>query len=165
MRIERANPYSQRLTGRPKKAGAEPELSGAGKSLPDGKIMEKRISEQEKLKNAIEQMKYEQQKIKQAEESMRAAQEEAKVLTTCLEISRRIINGDKVPQKDHKYLMEHNMELYAKSIMMRRHKEDPREYDQLSEDEESNTPQSAMDAQISSGSESSAPVPKPDVSI
>ncbi len=163
MRIERINPYGHRLAGLSKKVKSE--LSEAEKSLPDERAMVKRIGEQEKLKKAIEQMKYEQQKMKQAGESMRAEQEEMKILLTCFEISRRIIGGDEVPPKDHKYLMEHNMELYTKSIMMRRHKDDPHEYDQLSEDEKTDKPQSVTDTETSSCSESFASGHELDVSV
>ena len=58
----------------------------------------------------------------------------------CLLISMRIMNGDKVPPADHQYLAEKDPELYGKAILMRRIKEDPEEYDRLSEDEEEETP-------------------------
>ena len=165
MGIERVNPYNQGLIGLSKKVKAEPDLLETKKMPPDEKNMKKRIIEQEKLKKAAEQMKHERAKMKQAEASMKAEQEEMKILRTCMEISRRIISGDEVPQKDHKYLMKHNMELYARAIMLRKHKENPHKYDQLSEDEETNTPQNAMDIESSSLSENPAPVSKLDVSI
>ncbi|HML38588.1 MAG TPA: hypothetical protein PKA19_14405 [Bacillota bacterium] len=169
MGIARINPYSQRLIGLSKEA--KPELLKA-KNLPsDEKVMEKWKSEQEKLKKAAEQMKAMRAQMKQAEESAKAEQDELKALITCMEISRRIISGDKVPPKDHQYLMEHDMGLYARSIMLRRFKEDPYEYDQLSEDEKSKSPQSVAGGEISSGaeisdsSEGSVPTPSLDVSI
>lgn len=165
MSIERVNPYSQRLIWLPKKAKAEPEFLEEKKSPPGKKAMEKRIIEQEKLKKLVEQLKYEQAKMKQAGENMKAEQEAMKILITCLEIARRIMSGDEVPHKDHKYLIEHDIGLYARAVSLRRHKEDPHKYDQLSEDEQSTPPQSAMDTETSSGSESSVPVPELDVSV
>lgn len=133
MRIESINPYNQKLIGLSKKAKAESELLGVKKSPLN----------------------------ENAGESMRSEQDAMKIRRTCLEISRRIISGDEVPQKDHKYLMKHDMELYARSISLRRHKEDPHKYKQLSEDEKPNTPQSAMNTQAPGGSENPVPVPLP----
>lgn len=165
MGIERINHYSLRLIGLPKKVKAEPKPLEAKKSPAAEKAMAERRNEQEKLRKAAEQIKYEQMKMKQTAEKQKAEQDAMKVLITCLEISRRIISGDKVPPKDHQYLMEHDMALYAKSIMMRIPKKDPHEYDQLSEDEESNSPQIVMDTGTMSGSESSDAAPRLDVSI
>ncbi len=124
-----------------------------------------RTSPQEKLHKAADQMKHEQARIKQAGENAKAQQDGAKILAICREIARRIVNGDQVPRKDHKYLMEHDMELYARSISLRRHKEKPRKYDQLSEDEKSPLSQSLPDAQNSAGSESPLLLAKLDDSI
>lgn len=61
-----------------------------------------------------------------------------KILITCLEISRRIISGDNVPYKDHKFLMDHDPTLYFKSISMRIPKENPYDYKRLSKDDKDN---------------------------
>lgn len=70
-----------------------------------------------------------------------------KTYVTCLEIARRITAGDKVPTKDHKFLLEHDPALYGKALTLRIAKENPEEHKQLSEDE---------DQQTSSSSETSA---------
>ena len=69
---------------------------------------------------------------------MEEEKDQMKIMLICLEISRRIMAGDKVPLKDHKYLLKHDPGLYGKSISMRFPKSDPDEYKQLSEDEEEN---------------------------
>lgn len=56
-----------------------------------------------------------------------------KIHIMCLEISRRIISGDKVPQSDYDFLLENDPEMYARSITMRVLKENPKEYKSLSE--------------------------------
>ena len=59
-----------------------------------------------------------------------------KVMLTCLEISRRIVAGDTVPAADHQYLLDHDPALYARSISMRLPKDNPYEYEQISEDDD-----------------------------
>jgi len=54
----------------------------------------------------------------------------------CLQIAMRIMAGDKVPVEDHRYLLEKDSELYSRAISLRVEKADPKEYDRLSEDEE-----------------------------
>ncbi len=160
MRIERINLYSQKLIGLMKKTGQE--LLETRKSPPDAKNIDRWLGDQEKIKKTAAKMKGELASMKQAQERQKAEEEGLKVLMTCLEISRRIISGDRVPPKDHEYLMKHDMELYVRSITMRRYKEDPYEYKQLSEDEKSDPLQTAMDAMASSGSANSISVPKLD---
>ena len=55
-----------------------------------------------------------------------------------MEIARRIANGDKVPGKDEKKLLEHNPKLYmaAKAAASLHHNKKPKKYKSLYEDEE-----------------------------
>lgn len=69
-------------------------------------------------------------------EQMKAEREKLKIMLTCLEISRRITAGDKVPPADHRYLLKHDSGLYARSISMRFPKNNPHEYKRISQDEE-----------------------------
>lgn len=59
-------------------------------------------------------------------------------LAKIMEIVRRIANGDKVPAKDEKKLMEYNSKLYmvAKAAASLRHNEKSKKYKSLYEDEE-----------------------------
>ena len=57
-------------------------------------------------------------------------------LGKCMTIAARIMNGDTVPQKDHKFLAEKYPELYEQAILMRRINHDPKKYKSLIEDEE-----------------------------
>lgn len=66
-------------------------------------------------------------------------------LGKCMTIAARIMNGDTVPQKDHKFLAEKYPELYEQAILMRRINHDPKRYKSLIEDEEEET-DTAMDA-------------------
>lgn len=80
-----------------------------------------RVRMNELLKISVKQIKEEREKMK--------------VMLTCLEISRRIAAGDKVPQADHQYLMKHDPALYARSIIRRFPKQNPYEYKRISEDD------------------------------
>lgn len=64
-------------------------------------------------------------------------------LRKCIIIAMRIMNGDRVPFEDHRFLLENEPEMYYKALMMRRIKEDPEEYDRISEDEEDGVVESA----------------------
>lgn len=75
------------------------------------------------------------QQLETSGKQTKAEKEKLKVLLTCLEISRRIIGGNKVPSADHQYLMKHDLALYARSIAMRFPKNNPYEYKQLSEED------------------------------
>ena len=67
---------------------------------------------------------------------MKEENEKLKNLLTCLEISRRITAGDKVPQADHQFLQKYDPALYARSIAMRFPKNNPYQYKRLSKDDE-----------------------------
>lgn len=60
-------------------------------------------------------------------------------LGKCMTIAARIMNGDTVPQKDHKFLAEKYPELYEQAILMRRINHDPKKYKSLVEDDEEET--------------------------
>ena|GEM_PF-2498887 len=90
--------------------------------------------------------------LQQAREASEGAAEMWKEKIRCLQIAMRIMAGDKVPEGDHRYLREKDAELYAKAITMRKEKDDPKEYDRLSEDEE----------ESGEGAETDAPKPPTD---
>lgn len=89
-------------------------------------LLEEHYSELEQIKMQFENC---------AEET-KNAQKGAKILITCLKISRRIISGHIVPAKDHEYLKKHDPALYSKSILMRIPKENPKKYKRLSKDDD-----------------------------
>lgn len=67
-------------------------------------------------------------------------------MAKCMEIARRLSNGDKVPAKDEKKLMEFNFKLYmaSKNAGALRQNEKRKEYKSLWEDEEE-SPQEVPD--------------------
>ena len=65
-------------------------------------------------------------------------QEYGEEVAKCLEIARRIANGDKVPASDEKKLMDFNMEVYmaAKNMAVMNADKKHKEYDSLWEEKE-----------------------------
>lgn len=74
------------------------------------------------------------QQLESSENSKEGFMELAKIM----EIVRRIANGDKVPAKDEKKLLEYNSKLYmaAKAAASLHHNKKPKKYKSLYEDEE-----------------------------
>lgn len=86
---------------------------------------EKRIEDFRQLKEMFDRLN------KANEES----DDQLTILSKCIKIAIRIIQGDHVPEQDAKFLMENNPELYSTAINLRRLKEDPEEWDSVLEDE------------------------------
>lgn len=78
--------------------------------------------------------------LKNSREQSENSAEEFDSLSKCMTIAARIMNGDHVPQKDHKYLAEKYPELYEQAILLRRVNRDPKDYKALTEDEEEENP-------------------------
>jgi len=55
----------------------------------------------------------------------------------CLQIAMRILNGDKVPSRDRKFLMEKEPALYSQSVLLSRKNNKPKKYKSLLDDEKS----------------------------
>lgn len=115
-----------------------------------GKIASPAVEKQKSAKKTTEELMKEKetyvnmmkQEVNASEKQMEAEKERLEIMITCLEISRRITGGDKVPPADHKYLMKHDSGLYARSISLRLPKNDPFEYKRISKEEDANKQQS-----------------------
>ena len=53
----------------------------------------------------------------------------------CIQIAMRIMNGDKVPEKDKQFLIENQPQMYSNALLLRRPNEKPKKYDSLLADE------------------------------
>lgn len=73
-----------------------------------------------------------------AKQQGEAMQEYGEEMAKCLEIARRIANGDRVPAQDEKKLMDFNMEVYmaAKNMAVMNMDKKHKDYDSLWGDEE-----------------------------
>lgn len=109
---------------------------------------EEEAKEKEKLQKekAEQEKKAKQQELESLNQQLESAKEQAdavgdsfKDMSKCLLIAMRITRGDIVPQKDMKFLSEHEPDLFKQAIMLRQPKENPKEWDSLLEDEEENT--------------------------
>jgi len=92
------------------------------------------------FQNALDEMHNKMRELREGLQRAREAGEGAAAMwkekIRCMQIAMRIMAGDIVPEEDHRYLREKDIELYSKAIQLRIEKEDPEEYDRLSEDEE-----------------------------
>ncbi len=113
--------------------GATVSISAEGLGLSQENKDEKAMS----LQEAYEKNMY-QEMMESAKESAEAQDEGFQDMAKALEIARRIMDGDIVPQEDEQFLMEYDSELYMRVKSMAKPKEDPKEYDSLVEAEEEN---------------------------
>jgi len=58
------------------------------------------------------------------------------VLGKCIRIATHIINGDKIPPQDDKFLFEHNPDMHQRAWMLRREKEKPDECESELDDDD-----------------------------
>ena len=93
---------------------------------------------QKKLDDMRNEMQTLREGLRRVSEAGSSAAKAWKERIKCLKIAMRIMSGDIVPEEDYRYLRERDMELYSRAIQMRIEKEDPKEYDRLSEDEDKN---------------------------
>lgn len=137
------------------KAGLYDEEEGATVAISgEGMGLAKKTKEEENLamKEAMEWSVY-QEMLEKSKEAAEKQGEGFGDLAKALEIARRILNGDIVPQQDEKFLMEFNSEIYMRVKSMAKMKEDPKEYDTLMEEEEEDNerPESGEDIHIREG--------------
>lgn len=111
-----------------KKAGVSSPLSGGVKS--DQVTLSKQVLAVVQMQNrlrAIEQAREnaENSPEVQALDSMRKTLE---IMKTCSKIAARIQAGDRVPLKDLRYLMKHDIRAYQMAMASRKPKEDPKKW-------------------------------------
>lgn len=120
-----------------KEQALQSEESGAAVAISEeGRgLLQKNKNDDSAVQEAIERKMY-QEMLESANEAAKAQGEGFADLAKALEIARRILNGDIVPQQDEKFLMEFNSEIYMRVKSMAKQKEDPKEYETLLEEEE-----------------------------
>ena len=121
---------------------AEPKVD---KNILEEKIAEDIVDESAKgtKEKTFEELQAESEKrqeqmkkdLEASKQQIEGVQETYKIFINCLEISRRIMGGHKVPSQDHQYLLENDAALYGKAIMMRMPAEEVIEYDALTGEE------------------------------
>ena len=113
-----------------------------------------RLSPEAQRKAELARLKEE---MKNADEQAEAAGESMKILSRCIKIATRILNGDKVPLKDMKYLQENEPDMFKQAITLRRINPEPKEYDSVLEDEEEDKTENTQASDGTAADNSSAP--------
>jgi hypothetical protein len=100
--------------------------------------VKEQIEEHVKLRDQVIEMEVGIANAEVAKQQGEAMQEYGEEVAKCLEIARRIANGDKVPASDEKKLMDFNMEVYmaAKNMAVMNADKKHKEYDSLWEEKE-----------------------------
>ncbi|MCM1245462.1 MAG: hypothetical protein NC293_07450 [Roseburia sp.] len=113
--------------------GVDLELSDAWEKYTDEELDKMR---EEDEKKSLREMYQEQAEA--AKEAAEATGERFEDMARALEIARRMMNGDRVPGSDEKFLMDFDKDMYlgAKSMQGLAQKKDPKDYDSLLEEEE-----------------------------
>lgn len=93
----------------------------------------------------------------QAEAIGEALSEAMEVMELCAKIAARIRKGDQVPQKDLRYLIQHDPNLYLMATIMQEANDDPRKWDSLLPREEAGQAQAGGGAEAAASAQKSAP--------
>lgn len=98
--------------------------------------VKEQIEEHVKLRDQVIELEVGIANAEVAKQQGEAMQEYGEDVAKCLEIARRIANGDKVPASDEKKLMDFNMEVYkaAKNLAVMNENKKHKEYDSLWEE-------------------------------
>lgn len=91
------------------------------------------LSDEAKYRQQVDDLM---EQLKSAHEQGDAAGESVKTMSRCMKIAQRIMNGDKVPIKDMKYLQENYPDMMKQALTFRRANPEPKEYKSVLEDEE-----------------------------
>lgn len=106
--------------------------------------IKEQIDERIELRDQVIEMEVGIANAEVAKQQGEAMQDYGEEMAKCLEIARRISNGDKVPAQDEKKLMDFNMEIYmaAKNMAVMNMDKKHKEYDTLwgEEEEEGENP-------------------------
>lgn len=100
--------------------------------------IKEQIDEHVKLRDQVIEMEVGIANAEVAKQQGEAMQDYGEEMAKCIEIARRIANGDKVPAQDEKKLMDFNMEVYmaAKNMAAMNIDKKHKDYDSLWGDEE-----------------------------
>ena len=93
----------------------------------------------------------------QAEVIGEAMSEAMEVMELCSKIAARIRKGDKVPQKDLRYLLQHDPNLYLMATIMQEANDDPKKWDSLLPREEAGQAQAGGGAEATASGAVNAP--------
>lgn len=94
--------------------------------------------------------------LNRAEQSESTSADSRKEFLRALKIAKRIMNGDRVPMKDKRFLMNFSMEMYTMAVMLAKQNDHPKEYESVLEEEEGGENGDALEAGSETVSDSGA---------
>lgn len=129
-----------------REGGVDLELSGMARAEDVSVYTEEEIEKMKKDEAEKRLQESYQQQAKAAKEAAEGMSEQFGDLAKAVEIARRLMHGDTVPQSDEKFLMDFDKDMYlgAKSMQALAQNEDPKKYDSLLEDEEGEEGESSV---------------------
>lgn len=122
----------------PRRLSKDEEKRIEEEKLKKAEEAEKQKKAEEKAKKLAQEneLRMLQQQLESADEQAEGTADSFEAFGKCLTIAQRITRGDNVPTKDMKYLMEHEPDLYKQAIMMRRPNDDPKDYDSVLDEDD-----------------------------
>lgn len=126
--------------------------------------VKEQIDEHIKLRDQVIEMEAGIANAEASKQQGEAMQDYGEEMAKCLEIARRIANGDRVPAQDEKKLMDFNMEVYmaAKNMAAMNMDKKHKDYDSLWGDEEEKT-ENPDPMEMAADSEISVEIPELDL--
>lgn len=103
---------------------------------PAGRLGHEAKAKEEELRDLLAKKEDFKRALEELEKAKGGEEGPLEILIKCLKIARRIMKGDKVASQDQTFLAEHEPELYAKALMLRRNNDQPKDHDSLLEEEE-----------------------------
>lgn len=83
---------------------------------------------------------------KQMDESEENSKSSISDVSKAMKISRRIMNGDKVPLRDQKFLAEKFPDLYKNALLFKKHNPEPKKYKSCLDNEDEKTNDNSVSA-------------------
>lgn len=129
-----------------REGGVDLELSGMVQAEEVSKYTEEEIEKMKKEEAEKRMQESYQEQAQAAKEAAEGMNEQFGDLAKAVEIARRLMHGDIVPQSDEKFLMDFDKDMYlgAKSMQALAQNDDAKKYDSLLEDEEGEEGESSV---------------------
>lgn len=126
--------------------GVDLDLSGMVSAESVSVYTEEEIEKMRKEESEKRLRESYQEQAEAAKEAAEGMSEEFGDLAKAVEIARRLMHGDIVPQSDEKFLMDFDKDMYlgAKSMQALAQNEDAKKYDSLLDDEEEEEGESSV---------------------
>lgn len=109
-----------------------------------------------KLFADVKQQSAIEKQLASVKQSADAQSDGIKTTAACMRIAARLMNGDRVPLKDQRYLQQSSPDLYRQALMFRKPNPKPKDYDSVLEEESDNPARESNDTVSEGGVATSA---------